>query len=168
MIFVSFAVKKSFENFSADEAAIQSAFPWTLPGMCHKQTMSGNTPALSVVMPVRNGAAYLEAAIQSILDQTFSDFEFIIIDDSSVDCTPTILSAFQTLDSRIRVFPNSGGGIVAALNLGVETAQAPLIARMDADDMAFRERFAVQAEAMRNMPPLVALGSAAITIEGGA
>lgn len=122
-------------------------------------------PALSVVMPVRNGAAYLGLAVQSVLDQTFADFEFIIIDDGSTDATPSLLSALAKKDTRIRVLRTSGEGIVAALNLGFRTARGELIARMDADDISLPLRFAVQVAALRTMPQLVALGGSAITID---
>ena len=73
-------------------------------------------PVLSVVMPVRNGAAYLEAAVRSVLEQTFRDFEFIIIDDGSTDRTASMLAAFAAADARIRLLQTVGGGIVSALN----------------------------------------------------
>ena len=122
-------------------------------------------PSLSVVMPVRNGATYLELAVRSVLEQTFADFEFIIIDDGSSDRTPVLLQALAAMDARIHLMRTSGEGIVAALNLGVATARGALIARMDADDIALPERFAVQVEALRSMLRLVALGGGAITID---
>lgn len=126
-------------------------------------------PALSVVMPVRNGARYLELAVRSVLAQTFADFEFIIIDDGSSDQTPAILASLAESDVRIRLLRTSGEGIVVALNEGIRAARGAIIARMDADDIAMPERFRMQVEALRAMPHLVALGSCAITIdeEGG-
>lgn len=122
-------------------------------------------PAVSVVMPVRNGARFLEAAIQSVQSQTFADFEFIIIDDGSSDETPALLHRSASEDTRIRLFRTSGEGIVAALNLGVKAARAALIARMDSDDIAVKERLAIQIEALRSMPDHVAIGSNAITMD---
>lgn len=122
-------------------------------------------PAFSVVMPVRNGAPYLELAVRSVLEQTFADFEFIIIDDGSSDQTPAILSSLAKSDARICLLRTSGEGIVVALNEGIRAARGTIIARMDADDIAMPERFEMQVEALRAMPHLVAIGSCAITID---
>ncbi len=116
-------------------------------------------------MPVRNGGVYLTPAIESILAQTFSDFEFLIIDDGSSDETPEILAAFATADRRIKLRQTHASGIVAALNEGVRSAQGEVVARMDADDIANPDRFAIQMEAFRAMPELVAIGSRAIAID---
>lgn len=129
------------------------------------EAMTDALPVLSVVMPVRNGATYLELAVRSILEQTFADFEFIIIDDGSSDQTPMLLSSLAKSDARIRLLRTSGEGIVVALNAGIRAARGALIARMDADDIALPERFAMQVEALRAMPQNVALGSSAITID---
>lgn len=127
--------------------------------------MNDGLPLVSVIMPVRNGADFLAPAVQSILDQTFSDFEFIIIDDGSTDGTPVLLSALAKSDTRIRLMQSSGDGIVIALNEGLRSARGDLIARMDADDISLPDRFALQVEALQAMPGLVALGSQAITID---
>ena len=102
--------------------------------------MTDALPVLSVVMPVRNGATYLELAVRSILEQTFADFEFIIIDDGSSDQTPMLLSSLAKSDARIRLLRTSGEGIVVALNAGIRAARGALIARMDADDIAYPEQ----------------------------
>ena len=128
-------------------------------------TGEGRTPRISVVMPVRDGEAYLAEAVESILSQTFADFEFIIIDDGSKDRTPDILKEFAKRHSRIRLHRIEGRGIVAALNLGIAVAQSEYIARMDADDIALPQRFAVQLEQMDADPDLLVLGSAAIEID---
>jgi glycosyltransferase involved in cell wall biosynthesis len=98
------------------------------------------TPLISVVMPVWNGAAHLREAIDSILAQTFSGFEFIILDDGSTDATPEILAEYAAKESRIRIIPLDHKGIVIALNRGVEESRAQWIARMDCDDIAHPER----------------------------
>ncbi len=100
-------------------------------------------------MPVWNGAAHLREAIDSILAQTFTNFEFIILDDGSTDETPEILREYQQRDSRIRVVPLNHEGIVIALNRGVEEARAEWIARMDCDDVAHPERFELQYKAVQ-------------------
>lgn len=102
-----------------------------------------------MVMPVWNGERYLREAIDSILAQTFRDFEFLILDDGSTDSTPLILAAYSKRDPRIRVIPLEHEGIVAALNRGVKEARGEWIARMDCDDIAHPERFARQVKALR-------------------
>ena len=113
------------------------------------------TPAISVVMPVWNGAAYLRDAIESILGQTFTDFEFIILDDGSTDETPEILEQFVKRDSRIRVISLNHEGIVIALNRGVQEARAEWIARMDCDDIAHHDRLYLQFCAVNRDPEIV-------------
>jgi len=105
--------------------------------------MSGamTRPAISVVMSVYNGEEYLAEAVESILAQTFGDFEFIVIDDGSTDGTARMLAEYAARDGRVRVVTQENRGRPAALNLGMEMAQADLIARMDADDVALPERF---------------------------
>ena len=101
------------------------------------------TPRLSVVLPVFNGGCHLEAAVQSILDQTFTDFEFIIIDDGSTDQTMEVLQQFCR-DPRIILVSRENRGLVETLNEGVRMARGQWIARMDSDDIALPHRFARQ------------------------
>ncbi len=95
-------------------------------------------PRVSVVMSVYNGERYVGEAIESILNQTFRDFEFIIVDDGSVDSTPRILASYQ--DPRIRIYRQPNRGQSSALNRGIRHASGGYIARMDADDVSFPER----------------------------
>src|SRR5205823_2989009 len=74
------------------------------------------TPAVSVVMPVYDGGAYLTEAVESILRQTFGDFELLAVEGNSNDASPAILSDFAARDGRVRVVPQSGRGLIAALN----------------------------------------------------
>lgn len=99
-------------------------------------------PKVSVVMPVYNSETYLAEAIDSILTQTFTDFEFVIVDDGSTDSSSQIIASYASKDPRIHVhvMPQNSG-IVAALNEGVRVSSAPLIARMDADDISLPSRF---------------------------
>ncbi len=100
-------------------------------------------PRVSVVMPVHNGAGYLRAAIDSVLTQTYQDFEFILIDDASQDETPALLAACQ--DARIRIITNPNNlGISRSLNRALDLAAGQYIARMDADDISLPDRFAKQ------------------------
>ncbi len=113
-------------------------------------------PAVSVVMSVYNGEEHLEKAIQSILDQTFTDFEFIIINDGSTDGTKQLVERMADSDDRIVLVDQKNTGLTQALCNGVNTARAPLIARMDADDISTPDRFARQVEVMRSRPDCVA------------
>lgn len=85
-------------------------------------------------MPVRNGAKTLAATLNSIFNQTYPNFEVIIIDDASIDETPSILSKWHANYSNLRIFQASNSGLVSALNRGLEVAEGEYIARMDADD----------------------------------
>ena len=108
-----------------------------------------NPPKISVVMPVWNGEQYLCEAIDSILNQTFKDFEFIILDDGSTDETPSILDEYAKRDSRIRIIPLDHQGIVIALNQGVDAARADWVARMDCDDISHHNRLEKQWKAIQ-------------------
>ncbi len=101
-----------------------------------------NAPRVSVVMGVYNGAEHLPATIDSILAQTMTDFELLIVDDGSTDGTPHILR--DQRDPRIRVIAQPNAGLTRALIAGCAAARAPLIARHDAGDLSHRERFARQ------------------------
>ena len=100
-------------------------------------------PALSVVMPVYNCAAYVDDAVRSVLDQTFRDFEFVILDNGSQDASVEILRRWAARDDRIRLIEEAEPlGIAGSSNVATRHARAPLIARMDADDRSKPERFA--------------------------
>jgi glycosyltransferase involved in cell wall biosynthesis len=114
-----------------------------------------SSPLISVIMPVWNGEAHLREAIDSILNQTFRDFEFLILDDGSTDSTPAILAEYADQDPRIRIIPLDHQGIVIALNRGVDEARADWIARMDCDDIAHPERLERQWEALQAKPDAV-------------
>jgi len=98
------------------------------------------SPAVSVLMPVRNEAAYLPAALRSIQAQTFNDWELVAVDDGSSDATQVLLAEAAARDRRIRVIRRPGGGLVAALNCGLAACTAPLVARMDGDDISHPRR----------------------------
>jgi len=117
------------------------------------------TPVVSVVMPVYNGEEYLREAMASILNQTFEDFELIVINDGSTDSTTDIVYEFEKNDSRVVHIRQENAGIVSALNRGLELARGDYIARMDADDICHPERFAVQVEFLRNNRDYVVCGS---------
>jgi glycosyltransferase involved in cell wall biosynthesis len=128
--------------------------------------MGRQTPTVSVLMPVYNGASFLEVSVNSILSQTVGDFELIIVDDGSIDQTPIILSSLAAKDFRIRLLHNSSRqGISATLNQAARLACGPLIARMDADDWAHESRFASQIEAFQRSAGLVVCGSNATHVD---
>lgn len=116
------------------------------------------TPAISVLMPVYNAEHYIAEAVESILKQTFTDFEFIIINDGSTDRSLEILQRYAEQDSRIRLISRENRGLVKTLNEGLTLAKAPLIARMDADDVAYPNRFAVQKDFLDKNPDCVCVG----------
>lgn len=100
-------------------------------------------PEISVIMPVYNGERFIKEAIESILSQTFSDFEFIIINDGSIDATKGIIFSYQ--DKRISYIENRTNiGLTKSLNLGLKMASGRYIARMDADDISLLDRFEIQ------------------------
>ncbi len=110
-------------------------------------------------MPVYNGATYLREAIDSILTQTFVDFEFLIINDGSTDLSETIIATYD--DPRIKYLKNDHNlGLVNTLNLGIEAAQGEYIARMDADDISLPTRFATQVAFLDQQPEVGACGTA--------
>lgn len=121
--------------------------PWT-----------GKNPRVSVVMPVYNCARYLREAIESILNQTFENFEFIIVNDGSTDETPEILNTYANKDSRIKIINQPNSGLVIALNRGIRETEGEWVFRMDGDDISLSHRFAVQIEAIQKNPSLVLLG----------
>ncbi|GGB64227.1 hypothetical protein GCM10010833_19110 [Blastomonas aquatica] len=116
-------------------------------------------PVISVLMSVYNAERYVAEAIQSILGQTEGRFEFLIVNDGSRDASASILDRYAAQDSRIRVIHQENRGLIASLNLLLEEARAPLVARMDSDDVSRPERFAVQLAEMTSHPQIAVLGS---------
>ncbi len=114
---------------------------------------------ISVVMPVYNGERFLEEAVDSILKQTYKAFEFIIVDDGSNDRTPEILKRYAEQDSRVKIIRAGKVGISKAMNLGIEAAQYPWIARMDADDVCLPRRLEASIEAAQANPDVVVWGT---------
>ena len=111
-------------------------------------------PTISVVMPVYNAEQYLDQAIRSILNQTFNDFEFIIINDGSLDSSLAIIRKYESYDKRIFIIDKDNGGIVEALNDGLSIAKGKFIARMDSDDIAYSNRFEEQIKVFGDNPEI--------------
>ena len=121
-------------------------------------------PKISILMAVFNGAATLKEAIDSILSQTFKDFEFIIINDGSTDDTLSIIESYQ--DTRIRVINNKINlGLIKSLNIGLQEARAEYIARMDADDIAMPDRLSIQFYFLEKNKDVFLLGTSAWIID---
>lgn len=122
-------------------------------------------PAISVLMPVHNGARHLNAALESLSTQTFGNFEIIVVDNGSTDETPNLLKEWTVREPRLRIAHLVRQQLSGALNHAAALARAPLLARLDADDVAFPRRLEVQLAEMLARPRLVLLGSAAILID---
>lgn len=121
-------------------------------------------PLVSVIMSVYNGEKYLKEAVESILRQTFQDFEFIIVDDGSTDKTSEILNSFD--DLRIKVIKNSQNlGLTKSLNKAIEIAKGKYIARMDADDISLPHRLEKQIEFLEKNPEYAMIGSSYYKID---
>ena len=119
-----------------------------------------SSPRLSVVMPVRNALPYLDAAVESILGQTHSDFEFIIRDDFSTDGSRERLRYWASRDQRIRLFEGEKGlGPAGSSNWVVAQASASIVARMDADDISHPDRFRRQLQTLDENPTAVLVGT---------
>ena len=125
---------------------------------------STEKPSVSVLLPAHNAGDYLFIAVESILAQSYSDFELIVLDDGSTDNSVIRLSTIS--DHRLIVIGNNTNqGLINTLNRGIECARAPLIARMDADDVAHRDRLMRQVEEFSRRPDLVLLGTNATLID---
>lgn len=122
-------------------------------------------PLISVVMPVYNAGRYLIDAVASILEQSTGDWEMICVNDGSTDASAQLLDWFALQDPRIRVIHQANQGIVSALNRGCQAAIAPLICRMDADDIALPNRLRCQLAFMRESVNCVAVGGAILQLD---
>lgn len=121
--------------------------------------MNTPPPTVSVVMPVYNGATTLATAVDSILAQTFTDFELILVDDGSTDFTLEIIKGYVAQDERVRGFTIPHSGVATAANAGLSKVRARLIARMDADDYSMPERLAQQVAFMYGHKEIGILGT---------
>lgn len=116
-------------------------------------------PRLSVIIPVFNGQDFIEESVSSILKQSFSDFELIIIDDGSTDRTLKIIAEMSRHDGRMMVFSRENKGLVFTLNELLGKSTADLVARMDADDVSLPDRFRTQVDFLDRNPDVVLVGS---------
>lgn len=118
---------------------------------------------ISVLMSVYNGDRFLREAIESILRQKMTDFEFIIVDDGSTDGSTGIIRSYP--DPRVKLVQQENRGLSAALNVGLRLAQGRYIARMDADDISMPNRLALQYQFLESHPGCVAVGSNVMLID---
>jgi glycosyltransferase involved in cell wall biosynthesis len=122
-----------------------------------------SVPAVSVLMPVHNGAPWVADAVGSVLAQTARDLELIVIDDGSTDATPELLA--RVTDPRLRVIHRPRAGLTRSLNEALGLAHAALVARLDADDLALPERFARQRAFLDAHPDVGLLGTGAREVD---
>lgn len=123
------------------------------------------TPAISVLMPVRNGEAFLREAVESVLAEPQSDLELVVLDNCSNDSTPVILEQYAERDPRVRVHRQEGDNLAGLLNRGFQLCRASLFARLDADDACVHGRLAAQVEFMTEHPEVVLLGGQALLVD---
>lgn len=117
-------------------------------------------PKISVVMGVYNGAKWIETAIESVLNQTFTDFELIICDDGSTDNSIDIVQNFVAKDNRVKLLKNTKNlGLAPTLNKCLEAANGEYIARMDDDDVSHPNRFEIQVEFLDSHPEYAIVGT---------
>ncbi len=122
-------------------------------------------PFVSVLMPVCNGEPYVSEAIDSILAQTYDEFELLVLDDGSTDRSPEILRSYEVRDRRVRVITRENRGIVPSLNEMIALSGGEYIARMDADDISHPTRFEKQVAYLAAHPECVAVGTNAMLID---
>ncbi|MEG1313359.1 MAG: glycosyltransferase, partial [Bacilli bacterium] len=100
-----------------------------------------DSPKLSIIVPVYNVDKYINKCIESILAQTFTDFELLLVNDGSLDSSGSICDEYEKKDSRIKVFHKENGGVSSARNLGLENARGEWIAFVDGDDWISPEMY---------------------------
>jgi glycosyltransferase involved in cell wall biosynthesis len=123
-------------------------------------------PTVTVLMSVYNGERWLSESIQSILNQTFSDFEFIIVNDGSTDRSLKIINHHAEKSSHIRVYDKPNTGLADSLNFGIENARGEWIARIDADDLCMPKRLEKQIGLVRSSAEFVLVGTGLVLIDG--
>ncbi|MDC7223533.1 MAG: glycosyltransferase family 2 protein [Spirochaetales bacterium] len=116
-------------------------------------------PRVTVLTSVYNGEPYIDRAVPSILNQTYKDFEFLIVDDGSTDGTGAFLDELEKKDSRVRVIRNGRMGFAKALNYALAQAQGEYIVRQDFDDVSYPERIEQQVEFLDNHPEVGLVGT---------
>lgn len=135
-------------------------------GCTHNARDTGSRfPAVSVLMAVYNGERFVRAAIESVLVQTLAEIELVVVDDGSTDSTPQILQEYAAKDPRIVVHRQANQGRATALNRGSAHTHAPLIARLDADDIAEPDRLERQRQFLAENDAVAAVGGAVTFVD---
>ena len=111
-----------------------------------------STPFISVVIPAYNAAAFLPEVIQSVIDQSYSEWELLVIDDGSTDNTATLVNQYSESDGRVRLISKENGGVSVARNLGAQLAKGELIAFLDSDDLWLKDKLSVHVDYMKSHP----------------
>lgn len=124
-----------------------------------------NSPEITVLTIVYNGERYIAEAVESILNQTYMDFEYVIVDNNSTDSTPKILNEYAQKDARIKTVTETKQGILYTRNTGLQVAKGDWIAILDADDIAMPERLEKQLKFVKENPSVVLVGSGCIMID---
>lgn len=119
-----------------------------------------NAPVLSIILPVYNCERYLNSALESVRQQTFSDFECIVVNDGSTDRSLSILKRQARQDPRIRIVTRENRGLVASLNEAIALARGQFLGRMDGDDVCAPDRFYRQISVLKKSPQVVGVGAA--------
>lgn len=123
-----------------------------------------NDVNISVLLPVYNSSKTIGPTVESLLTQSFTDFELLIVDDGSVDDTLVKLELLASQDSRVKIISKEHSGLGATLNYGLQIAKGKYIARIDADDVAHEDRLALQFEYMESNPHISVLGANVETV----
>lgn len=117
-------------------------------------------PLITILMPAYNSERFISEAIDSMLNQTFKNFEFLIINDASTDKTSNIIRNYQKKDKRIRVITNKKNlKLAATLNIGINKAKSEIIARMDPDDISHPDRLSIQYQFLKSHPKVAIVGA---------
>lgn len=128
--------------------------------------MKRKTPLVTIYMPVYNAERYLSQSIESILNQSFSNFKFIIIDDASTDNSWKIIKSYAKKDSRIISLKNHINlGVSLTSNIAISKVKTKFLARMDADDISFPDRLEKQLKYLKKNPKTIALGGQCLVID---
>jgi len=118
-------------------------------------------PLVSIIVPVYNGYSFLRECIQSLLTQSFTDFEIVIVNDGSTDGTSDLLKDYENFKNVVICHLSKNGGEAAAMNVGIQIAKGEFIAKMDADDISLPDRLSLQVAALVSDPSLVMVGTQA-------
>ncbi|HNV01493.1 MAG TPA: glycosyltransferase family A protein [archaeon] len=128
--------------------------------------MKKNRPKISIILPVYNDEKYIKESLDSILNQTFNDFELIIINDNSKDDTMKIIKNYTKIESKIKIINNKKNiGVYRSINKGLKKAKGNYIARMDSDDICYKNRLQTQYDFLEKNKDIFLIGTSAFIID---